>query len=97
MCKRLSNDTIIINRYVNPHDDDPSQPAGPEDGGLFKPLPSTFVDGIITCRFTLSNFTSQTLTQPQVLNPLSQSREYYPIFAVGELDANSKSVFENIN
>ena len=90
MCKRLSNDTVIINRYVNPHENNSPQPAGSEDGGLFTPLPSTFVDGIVTCQFSLSNFTSQTLTQPQVLNPLSQSGEYYPIFAVGKLYANSK-------
>ena len=93
MCKRLSNDTIVLTRYINPHDDDPPQPAGPDDGGLFTPLPSTFVDGIVTCQFSLSNFTSQTFTQPQVLNPLSQSGDYYPIFAVGKLDGDSNSVF----
>jgi len=56
---------------------------------LFTPLPSTFSDGIVTCQFTLSNFTSQTLIQPQALNPLSLSEKYHPIFAVGKLDANN--------
>lgn len=93
MCKRLVNDTVVINRYVNPGfpiDHMPPEPAGTERGGVFKPLPSQFVDGVVTCQFTLSNFTSQTLKQPNKLNPLSQSGSYHPIFAVGSLHANSE-------
>jgi hypothetical protein len=94
MCKRLPNDTVVINRYANPGNHTPPQPAGIEQGGLFTPLASQFSDGIVTCQFSLSNFTSQTLTQPEVLNPLSQSGAYHPIFAVGKLDDNSKSFFK---
>lgn len=94
MCKRLPNDTVVINRYANPGNHTRPQPAGIEHGGLFLPLTSQFLDGIVTCQFTLSNFTSQTLTQPAVLNPLSQSGKYHPIFAVGKLDDNSKSFFK---
>jgi len=96
MCKRLLNDTVVINRYANPGNHTPPQPAGTEYGGLFTPLPSQFLDGIVTCQFSLSNFTSQTLTQPEGLDPLSQSGNYHPIFAVGKLDANSKSFFKKL-
>ena len=90
MCKRLPNDTIVINRYANPGNHTPPQPAGVEHGGLFTALSTKLLDGIVTCQFSLSNFTSQKLTQLHVLNPLSQSRKYHPIFAVGKLDADSK-------
>ena len=93
MCKRLTNDTVIIKRYANPGnrgDHHPPEPAGSERGGQFTPLPSQFVDGLAICQFTLSNFTSQTLKRVEALNPLSQSGSYHPIFAVGLLDANSK-------
>lgn len=89
MCKRLANDTIVINRYANPgspKDHTPPEPAGVEHGGLFTPLPSEFKDGTVTCQFTLSNFTSSILNQPNTLDPLSLSRAYHPLFAVGLLN-----------
>lgn len=91
MCKRLADDTVVINRYANtgdPHDHEPPEPAGIERGGLFTPLPSQFLDGIVICQFTLSNFTSPTFKQFNGLDPLSQSRSYHPIFAVGDLDTD---------
>ncbi len=90
------NDTVVIKRYANPGNHTPPEPAGIEHGGLFTPLASQFLDGIVTCQFSLSNFTSQTLIQPKVLNPLSQSGEYHPIFAVGKLDADIKSFFKKL-
>jgi len=99
MCKRLANDTIVINRYANPgspKDHTPPEPAGIEHGGLFTPLPSEFKDGIVTCQFTLSNFTSSTLNQPNTLDPLSLSRAYHPLFAVGLLNSDSKLFFKEI-
>lgn len=95
MCKRLDNDTVVIKRYANPGSPSvhtPPEPAGIERGGLFTPLPTQFQDGIVTCQFTLSNFTSQTSTQVNALNPLSQSGSYHPIFAVGLLDSDSESL-----
>ncbi|CAF3970294.1 unnamed protein product [Rotaria sordida] len=67
MCKRFANDTIAIQRYVNPKDHHHPVPAGSEQGGVFTPLPSKFTD----------------VEQPNKLRPLSQSGKYHPIFAVG--------------
>ncbi|CAF1287834.1 unnamed protein product [Rotaria sordida] len=83
MCKRFANDTIAIQRYVNPKDHHHPVPAGSEQGGVFTPLPSKFTDGIVTCQFVLSNFDLQIVEQPNKLRPLSQSGKYHPIFAVG--------------
>jgi len=89
ICKRLSNDTIDINRYINPGDYNPPKPAGSEQGGVFTPLPSQFTDGVVICQFNLSNFPTQPFKQIQALRPLSQSGDYYPIIAVGPLDSNN--------
>lgn len=69
-------------------------PAGPDDGGIFTPLPSKYKDGVVTCHFVLSDFAPATMRQPNVLNPLSQSGQYHPIFAVGLLNATGMSFFE---
>jgi len=90
ICKRLPNGEIVINRYVNPGNYTPPQPAGSEQGGVFTPLPSQFTDGIVTCQFNLSNFATQPFKQVGVLKPLTQSGNYYPIIAVGPLDAESE-------
>ncbi|CAF0735095.1 unnamed protein product [Adineta steineri] len=86
MCKRYADDTIVINRYVNPNKHEEPEPAGSEDGGVLTPGKQEFNEGIVICRFSLSNFTSQTSGQLQEVKPLSQSNKYYPIFAVGFLD-----------
>ncbi|CAF1078099.1 unnamed protein product [Adineta steineri] len=93
MCKRYADDTIVINRYVNPNKHEEPEPAGSEDGGVFTPGKQEFNEGIVICRFSLSNFTSQISGQLQEVKPLSQSNKYYPIFAVGLLDEYRKSFF----
>jgi hypothetical protein len=90
MCKRCANDTIVINRYINPHQHERPQPAGPDQGGLLTPGPSQLVDGAVICQFNLSNFATQTFGQVNELKPLSQSGNYHPIFAVGLLGNESK-------
>ncbi|UJR19578.1 hypothetical protein I4U23_022713 [Adineta vaga] len=87
MCKRFANDTISIGRFVNPQDHHPPVPAGSEQGGVFTPLPSKFMDGIVTCQFNLSNFTRKTAKISDKLRPLSQSGQYHPLFAVGMLNS----------
>ena len=66
MCKRFINDTITIQRFMNPEGHHHPVPAGSEQGGIFTPWPATFVDGIVTCRFMLSGFT-QARKQPNKL------------------------------
>ena len=90
MCKRLANDTIVINRYINPGDHDHPEPAGSEDGGVFTPDEQQFNNGVVVCRFHLSNFTTQTFGQLKAIQSLSQSIKYHPLFAVGMLNENSK-------
>ena len=92
MCKRLSNDTIFLNRYINPGDYEHSDPvpAGSEQGGTLIVGQQTFTDGIVTCRFSLSNFTAPSTSESNDLNPLSPSRSYHPLFAVGLLFDNGK-------
>jgi hypothetical protein len=79
-----------MNRYINPGDYDPPQSAGSEQGGVFTRLRSEMTNGVITCQFSLSNFTTQTFKQVGDLRPLSQSGNYYPLFAIGPLDSSSK-------
>ncbi len=90
MCQRLANDTIVIKRYINPGDHDPPVSAGSEDGGFFTSGPSQNNNGVITCQFNLSNFTTQTFGKLKNPLPLSQSGNYYPLFAVGLLDSSGK-------
>ena len=92
MCKRLSNDTIVLGRYINPGDYEHSNPvpAGSEQGGILTLGGQTFADGVVTCRFTLSNFTTQTSLHLKALRPLLPSGSYHPLFATGPLDNNGK-------
>ena len=92
MCKRFADDTIAIQRFVNPGNHQHPAPAGSEQGGVFTPLPSKFADGVVTCQFLLSNFASQSVEQPNTLRPLSQSGQYYPIFATGLVNATGTSL-----
>lgn len=88
MCKRLANNTIVINRYKNPHEHNHPVPVGSEDGGDFIPGQQVFTDGTTVCQFTLSNFTSETTVSN--FPPLSLSGTYHPLFAVGPLNASGK-------
>ncbi|CAF1234618.1 unnamed protein product [Adineta ricciae] len=91
MCKRLANNEIVINRYVNPGDHDPPEPPQPDAGGVFTPGQQQFTDGVVICRFTLSNFIAQTLKQVRTLEPLSQFRQYHPLIAIGVLDKDNNA------
>ncbi len=91
MCKRLLNDTVLLNRYQNPPGDhvDP-EPAGSEEGGVISLGQRIYADGVVTCQFNLSNFGNETFPQLNSLRPLSQSGSYHPLFAIGPLDSDSK-------
>jgi hypothetical protein len=89
MCKRLANDTIVINRYINPkHHHDP-EPAGSEQGGVLTLGQQTLIDGVVTCQFNLSNFSTTIFEGLKDLNPLSPSEKYHPLFAIGLLDTTN--------
>jgi hypothetical protein len=90
MCKRLANDQIVIDRYINPSGHQYPEPAEADAGGLMTPGEQQFHDGLVICRFNLSNFTDSTPFPPSSILPLSPSTEYHPIFAVGILDSDSK-------
>ena len=90
MCKRLPNDTITLNRYINPNEHDPPQSSGTEEGGVLLLGEQTYLDGVVTCQFNLSGFNNQTFDQLKALRPLSQSESYYPLFAAGSLADSSK-------
>ena len=87
MCKRLTNDTVTLDRYINPKGHEDPKPAGSEQGGVLTLGPQSLTNGVVTCQFTLSNFTTQTWSEANDLNPLSQSGSYHPIFAIGKLDS----------
>ena len=91
MCKRLANDTIVLNRYMNPGGHQHPQHAGSEEGGTLTLGPQTLVDGVVTCQFNLSNFQNGNSLRVKDLNPLTQTGAYYPLFAVGVLLNTSKS------
>ncbi|CAF1300125.1 unnamed protein product [Rotaria sordida] len=95
MCKRFANDKIAIQRFINPGNHTPPVPAGSEQGGIFTPLPATFIDGIVTCQFVLSDFAPQKVKQLNTLRPLSQSVKYHPLFAVGLLNSTGDAQYHD--
>jgi hypothetical protein len=90
MCKGVPGDRIIIERYKNPHKHEEPLPAGEKAGGDLTPGQQTFVDGVVSCRFNLSNFVNQTSEKVNELSPLSQAGSYYSLFAVGPLQYDGK-------
>ncbi len=79
-----------MNRYINPKAHDEPKPAGSEQGGVLTLGPQSLINDIVTCHFNLLNFTTRMSYQANGLNPLSQSKSYYPIFAIGKLDSTGK-------
>jgi hypothetical protein len=75
---------------MNPKAHDEPKPAGSEQGGVLTLGPQSLTNGVVTCQFTLSNFTTQASSQTNDLNPLSQTGNYHPIFAIGKLDGTGK-------
>lgn len=88
MCKRLADDSIIVNRYINPSGHQEPELAGDDAGGHFTPTEQTFRDGLVICEFTLSNFNQNSSGGIGSVSPLSQTTSYFPLFAVGLLDAD---------
>jgi hypothetical protein len=84
----------VVNRYINPGGHHTPEPAGSEQGGVFTPGQQQYLEGVVICQFSLSNFNQSTNKQVTDLKPLSQSGRYHPLFAAGLLDtSDSKSFF----
>jgi len=90
ICKRLADNKVIINRYINPEGHHHPEPAGSDEGGIFTPGQLLFTEGVVSCSFNLSNFTSTASRQLTAIKPLTQSAQYNPIFAAGVLNDNCK-------
>ena len=90
MCKRQSDDTVGIDRYINPRGHESPEPAGSDAGGVLTPGPQKFHEGLVICEFNLSGFNAGAMQNLRSVEPLSQSTRYYPLFAVGPLDSDSK-------
>jgi len=89
ICRRLSNDTVDVNRYINPRGHSRPVPAGSEQGGVFTVESQGIENGVVFCQFTLSNFSLNDDEKSTAIQPLSQSTPYYPLFAIGQLDASN--------
>ncbi|CAF1601840.1 unnamed protein product [Rotaria magnacalcarata] len=89
MCKRLADDTIVINRYINPDGHHHPEHAGSEQGGTFTPIQQEFHNGVVLCQFSLSNFTDGWIEDIKTIDPLSPSKKYYPLFAIGLLNTTT--------
>ncbi|CAF0713369.1 unnamed protein product [Adineta steineri] len=89
VCRRLVNDTVDVNRYMNPGKHQHPVPAGIAQGGVFTVEKATFDAGVVNCQFTLSNFTTMERTNSNDVPILSQSIPYHPLVAIGALNATN--------
>ncbi|CAF1104987.1 unnamed protein product [Adineta steineri] len=89
VCRRLVNDTVDVNRYMNPGRHLHPVPAGIAQGGVFTVEKAIFDAGVVICQFTLSNFTTTQMTNLNDPPILSQSTPYHPLVAIGALNATN--------
>jgi hypothetical protein len=90
VCRRLANNTVDVNRYMNPGNHSRPVPAGTAQGGVFMVEREVYDAGVVICQFTLSNFTTATTASANEVPTLSQSTPYHPLVAIGALDSSSK-------
>ncbi len=88
----MSNDTVTVERYINPGGHTPSQPVSSGEGATFNKTLEKLDNGVADCEFTLSNF-SGSKRRRRSIALLSQSTTYYPLIATGNLDSSSKFIF----
>jgi hypothetical protein len=80
----------MISRYINPSGHQYPEQADIDAGGQLTPIEQRYHNDVVICRFNLSNFTTIAFNDVDSVRPLSQSVDYYPLFAVGFLDTDSK-------
>ncbi|CAF3303705.1 unnamed protein product [Rotaria sp. Silwood2] len=93
VCKRLDNDTISVDRCINPSGTSPPVLASTQanSGGTLTSTSLKFDNGVAYCEFTLSNFSS-TKRRRRDISPLSQSMTYIPLIAIGNLDSSNEMI-----
>ncbi|CAF1556880.1 unnamed protein product [Didymodactylos carnosus] len=89
VCQYLADNSAIVKRMYNPDGHTPPRDAETADGGAFANATGRVENGLVTCEFSLSSFSSRHKRQ-DTAKVLSQTTQYYPLFAVGVLDNNSK-------
>ncbi|CAF3499833.1 unnamed protein product [Rotaria socialis] len=90
VCKRLANDTILVDRLINPngHDYPVSASSMGNPGGQFSVTLLKLENSTVNCEFMLSNFTSSKRRR-RAISALSQSTTYRPLIAMGSLDSSN--------
>ncbi|UJR28575.1 hypothetical protein I4U23_009808 [Adineta vaga] len=92
ICQRLADNTISLQRTVNPGGHGRPQLPGPSSdlGGIFNVTRERIDDGIIHCDFTLSNFANTTRQSRQItFSVLSPTTNYYPLIAIGNMNSSN--------
>ncbi|CAF3697979.1 unnamed protein product [Rotaria sordida] len=92
ICQHLSNDTISLQRFINPggHSRPVLASTIANPGGSLNVTREKFEDGIAYCDFTLSNFVDTSRQSRQNDIPkLSQTANYRPLIAFGNLDSSN--------
>ena len=96
MCKLLTDNHVTIVRYKNPLGHSEPEDTRPGDGGVMTNGQQLYENGVVTCQFTLSNFSNSISNKVGTLRPLTQTDSYYPLFAIGLLGDQSK-LFLSLN
>ncbi|CAF1015312.1 unnamed protein product [Rotaria sordida] len=95
VCKRLNDDTIQLQRFINSGGHIPPTivTADSNYGGSFKVTRVALNNDLVYCEFILSNFTTTTDRRTKrSIAILSQSTQYRILVAVGQLDSSNSLV-----
>ncbi|CAF1364790.1 unnamed protein product [Rotaria sordida] len=92
VCKHLADDTLSIERRINPGSTSPPILASTmrDPGGTLTTSSLKLENGIAYCEFSLSNFTSSKQRRRRDISALSQSTTYIPLIAMGDLDSSGE-------
>ena len=80
---------MVVERRINPSGQSPPVLGG--TGGVFNSTVQKVQNGVVSCEFTLSGFTSSKRRRRAIAS-LSQTTSYYPLIAIGNLDSSSESM-----
>ncbi|CAF1163143.1 unnamed protein product [Rotaria sp. Silwood1] len=92
ICQHLSNNTISLQRFINPGGHSRPIPASTmaDPGGSFNVTLQKLENGITYCDFTLSNFVDISRQSRQNNIPkLSQTSRYRPLIAIGNMASSN--------
>ncbi|CAF1023798.1 unnamed protein product [Adineta ricciae] len=89
VCKYLSTYNVVVERRINPGGYSPPVLGGA--GGVFNSTTQKVENGVVSCEFTLSGFTSSKRRRRAIAS-LSQTTSYYPLIAIGNLDSSNNLI-----